>query len=250
MLKYLEISFDGNVSLTRKCQHIQFNLFEKIEKLKYIKLQRINVIYNLSTDEDNNFEILGAHDKICNLRCSISDPCLEFTRKVTLKTYEGLRQLFILKKWNVEDLEKAISESITDKFNVPIPYIKKKWSQDKAFYGEVKINYQPEFAEFIFVAYDKSKKPICEISILKVRLNPMLFRRFLNEAKWDGHNYVISDQEEEIGFFIDPVSCTIEIQYSPKFNSIEELKGYMRALHYQTVDNESNKLLGFPSSRE
>ena len=166
----------------------------------------------------------------------------DFAEQVTVKTIEVLKVLFLLRGWTDEGLDEILEEVRRNNFKTVLTYKKKRWTKNRAFAGEILIEYHEDHADFIFKAHDKKKNSVCELSIIKARSNPFLFKRFLTNSYWEGEKYIIEDELEEIRFVIDVATNSMEIEYTPKENTEEQLAGYLEALHYQTDDKRSDYL--------
>lgn len=248
MLKYLQVSFDNNLLLTRMSQHVQFNIYEHIKRIKYITFDRINIEFNCLEELKENFEIVGIEDKICNIRCSILIDQSNFTEELTKKVFDVLKKLFFLKKWEEFDLDRAFKNIKSKKFKTIVPYMGMKWSDNKFYAAEVKIYYKVDLAEFVIECRNKQKEILCKKTIIKARLNPMLFRRFLNHGYWENDKYVIKDELNEIRFVLDVQSCKLIHEFTPKENTLKELKAFLLAIDYKTDEHESNRLFGLPDT--
>lgn len=231
MLKYLQVAFENDIELTGYAQHIQFNLLYKLKHIKQISNSRINVCLIKANLDENYIEIVGEKDTVCNITASIKLDYDSFTKNTSLKVYECLKELFLINEWDISYLEKSIANSKKENYNALIPYFKKKYNKNKSLFSEVFINYQMKYAEFIFVVADKHKE-ICNLTLFKAKLNPMLFSRYLHKGYWGNDLFIIEDYLSEINFIINPFKPNVSLEFKPKDNSLEELKEYLEDFFY------------------
>jgi hypothetical protein len=239
MLNYLEISFPNQIEYTKNISYIQYKLLYKLKKIKEIKNNRINIFFNILDDKKTNIEIIGVDDKVCNIHLDFPFFKIdEFNNLVIIEVFKAIEILFKLKGLDNSALKKIKLECETNHCDFLVPHLKKTKGKNNQ-YGELFINYTRDYAEFIFILKDKFNPINCENSFFKAKLLPMLFYRFFSKLDYRNEKFILSDDLNEIHFVFDTITNTCLVEFSPIENSIEEIKGYLKAFNYETPKEES-----------
>jgi hypothetical protein len=236
----IEISFEQNIDFNFKSQHIALYLENQILGIKMGRIRKINFIFDKSRE---SIKVVGSKTNVCNVY--MKDDFLSFnSHKLMVDIFVGFNTLINDHYHEIKlDLDNILRMANDLNYIFKVPYIKKVFNRDRSLYGIVECVMTEDFFDLIVGVFDKKEMLIFEKSIIKADTNILLCRRFFNRAYWNNENlFVVSDNMGELEFDIDPFG-DIKIKINPIENSIDEIAGYLKALHYKTDRKERLKLL-------
>jgi len=250
MIRHIQTLF-SNWEYKNKSIYLEFNILMAIQKIQNLRCTRINIEFKEIDNKILELEYYNSpvSKSICyvDVSCSISINDENFIEKYTNIVFEALKVVFLHKSWNLSELQKAKEYLIENNYIIPVIYAK-KWIKNRKISGEIQKYYYENYAAFIFIAKNRKKEIICKKTLYKTILNPLLFDRFYTYFRSEDNKFIIEDELKEIKQIIDPVNCSYEVEFYPKENTVEELKGFMKAMLYNTPENERRKLFGYPSN--
>jgi len=252
MIKHIQSLFNDE-KFRKKTLFIDQNILNTIKEIKGIRCTRVNFEFIEIDNKTLKLEYFNSpvSKSICyvDISCNISINDENFVEKYTNIIFEALKVVFEHKGWDLFELRKAKEYLIKNNYIIPVIYAK-KWTKNREISGEIQRYYYENYTEFIFIARNRKKEVICKKTLYKTILNPLLFDRFYTYFRSDDNKFIIEDELKEIKQIIDPITCSYKVKFYPKDNTIEELKGFMKAMLYDTPENERRKLFGYPGNLE
>lgn len=230
---------------------ITVNLIKRIRKLKGLSYNRLQLILqngepDQTTVDWENSRNIRVHlyldfNKIVNCR----EP--EQIKLAYKLIFDSLRVLWKLRGWQKEDLDKIYSQIVEENYEVSAVYGNAFHSRDKQHKVELYCKLMPDYAEHYVRFLNKKNQVLREVFYLKGGLNPIMFFGFFNSIYWrDNEHFFIVDMNREI-FYIFQVSVdNFSIEFKPLYNSIEDLKNYVRAFDWNVSAEEHARLMGLP----
>lgn len=232
--------------LNKRTRALTWNASAALGKLRYIRYRKINVSL---IDYEYELTFRGKDTPICNIGKGIDcQPLyalsqLELFDVVAAYTIELLSVIWKEHNWPVEDLQPAF-----DKL--------KQAGYVHTWVGRGKTHYPPTKAvatmEMIvspdrvnlFLKVRRGRKLLHDLLVLegKLEIFYLQWRYFARKAWRDEHTFVIGDDLGEIAFVCDLVQQTVQMEYTPKENTLEMVEGYAKALQRSTSDEESDFL--------
>jgi hypothetical protein len=247
MIQQLNIEFDDEFENPNILTPIRHNIRKQLEKFKYISYKKIDI--KISMAVERNISIEWDDKKSATIAC-LADilPDIGDDNKDTQELYnvifECLKKLWAKSKWDIDDLDNVFEEIKNDKFSVSIQSrtITSPDKKNKAgFRFEIFPNFSNYHLEFL------SKKVKRSILFFKGHPEPSIFLGFFSNHYWrDNEHFIISDFNKEIFFVFNIHQDSFTLEYSPKYNSIEKCKDCVKALQFDTPQEDRLKLLGIP----
>jgi hypothetical protein len=234
MTKELIFSFSGNKELTIKYQYISCNLLDFIRlKIKKSIYHKINFIFN----EDNNFEIVGLEDKICNININLNFS--EINENLIIDTViNSLKKICLNKDLQSDFLEEIKKNIKTHSLIHDIVFLKKNKDKKSGLQGEVLCRYYSEYVEFIIQINGKNFTT-CRFSFFKSKNLPILLTQRFNNTLWQEDNFVVKDQYDEIHNVFNVENQNLTIEYYPKIHPYVSLVNLDKLLHYETSQSDT-----------
>lgn len=248
MLRELYLNIANERTDFLKIKHIQYNILKRIGKLKYITYRRIDI--NLCFDGCE--EITWDNAKTAVIKVSAPkrlESSLE-SKETIVELYKivfaGLKKHWQKNNWNLGDLNEMHNAIIKEDYKSHITSRKSILSKNRKRKAELYCELQPDYSDY-FLIISERRKELYRFNYLHGISDPGMFFGFFPNFYWIGdESVVLSDLNKEIFYVFDMTKGNFSIDYRPLYNTIEELKNYVKAYQAGLSPNERLKLLGLP----
>ena len=184
-----------------------FSLLLKDENFSFINKSRVNVM--ISNQYEKAVDIRGIDDSVCNIKLhqpdyeSYINLSYEERKRWQIETaYIALKELFIVKQWNVTYLDKLKSNILNNIHSIAIPMLKKE-KKNKHYF--VMVTLIPDIDKNTFCAtFSDSKHEIWKVNFFEGYPLFLYWKRFFSSFDWIGDNvFKITDAKKEFSFVFD-----------------------------------------------
>lgn len=248
MVSRFEIDFDFEVKNYDGMTSVYYNMRRKLEKFKYVGYKKINIVFahGIST----SIEIDWEDKKSVRIRSVIPRSAITSgvdgisLSDVYREVFNCLHVLWEKNNWNKDDLVEIYDTIKKVNYEAKLPG-RSFSSPDKKKKAQLFFDIYPKYTDY-YLQFSEKKSVQPKIHFLKGRPNPDLFFGFFGELYWrDNEYFFITDFNKEIFFIFSIKDNSFSIEFQPKINSLDTLKGYVKAFQSDVPHEESLRLLGF-----
>lgn len=233
-------------------KHIQYNLYKRLTRLKYVTYQRINILL-IDKKGKEDIQIEWDDKKSANLKVYL-DPKLMTTitaidsiAAIYDVLFECLEVLWVKYGWNVGDLKNMHLEIIGENFSSFLVYGKNLVSPDKKYKAEFFCELFPEYTDYYLNFLGKKGELINKIKFLHGHPDPSIVFGFYTNSNWrDNECFLLADINKEIFYLFNVKKDEFSIEFIPTYNSLEECKNFVLAFQANVSHKEMMRLLGMP----
>jgi hypothetical protein len=247
MLNSFFLAFENDEANSWDIKHIQYNVYKRLKKLKYVTYRRIDINFVDAVEDGNKIE--RGDNKIIVLK-SFVDPV--YSRKSKERDsiayiyrclFNTLEFLWTNHNWNVKDLQQMLSVIEATEYTANLTIGKILPSPDKKHKVELLCELYPGYCDYNLLFLDKKGVILHKILFLHGMGDPgMVFIFYYNRLWRDNEYFLISNDTKEIFYVFNVQSAEFTLEFRPLKNTLEACKNAAASYQADISSEERSRL--------
>ncbi len=231
--------------------HVQFNVYKRLRKIKYLKYRRID--FELIEGIQESFIVDKDWGWALTMHCRIDDEFIHCLRKfnnfgpIYDLVFAALQKMWRLNEWNEADLKTMHQQIIDESFISEYEARKALASQDKKLKAQVLCRLYPERTDYFIRTWDRKKGAATEILFWSGFQDISMFLGLFHGWEWrDNEFFLIKGFADDIYFVFNLPEKNVKIEFRALSNTIKECENFLNAFRIGVGKKERLRLLGLP----